>query len=408
MANVYIVDYASSIFSGIGSYMRELIFCLQDIGAKVCLVVLCADNDQFSIVYENGIKKMLLPSIRGSYFHNYNVINFFLRLYISDSSDNIFLVNRNHSALFLKSIKELFPKSKTVFVVHDMVWTSYFKGSFFQFYELVQSLGANQVRYKYKNLLDSCIEERQIYRTVDKIIVLTKQTEKIVKGIYAVEDQKIFYVPNGLRDSQTIIRNENDKLLLKQKLFLNTNEKIILYTGRNNMYKGCYQLLNSFEKVLKQYPNCRLVMVGNLDEPSEVFKSSSNIASKVTYTGHLNIERVHEWYRVADIGVLPSYFEQCSYSGIEMMMFSLSIVSSDGFGLCEMFTDGENAKIAAIGDISKPEIFEKNLAESIIELLMSDDKCKQISKNAREKYLVEYNISHMVNSYSILLNSLLQ
>ena len=66
------------------------------------------------------------------------------------------------------------------------------------------------------------------------------------------------------------------------------------------------------------------------------------------YIGYLQKNELEKWYQLVDIGVLPSYSEQCSYTGIEMMMYSLPIVASDGFGVRNMFHDGSNACIASI------------------------------------------------------------
>lgn len=407
MKNVYIIDdYASSKTNGIGSYIRELTYCLQELGVNVCIVVLNCEIDRFSMTYEDGVQKMLLPSMPGYYFNNYKIINVFLRLYINDSSDNLFLINHSPCELFLKSLKESFPKSKTVFVIHDMGWTFKLLGDTKKLKKVIQTMDSEEIRKEYKNLIDYFLEEQRMYKIVDKIIVLAKETETLLKEIYVVKEQKTFYTPNGLRDSYIQLNNEDEIILLKKKLHLNRNEKIILYTGRIDQVKGSYQLLNCFERVLQQYPDCRLVIVGTLFEPYKILKYSSDVAAKVTFTGQVTAKKVREWYSVANIGVLPSYLEQCSYTGIEMMMYGLPIVTSDGFCLGNMFTDGENAKIAKIENRDNPEVYENNLASAIIELLTSEDICKKLSYNAREQYKSHYNIINMQNNYRILFESL--
>lgn len=79
----------------------------------------------------------------------------------------------------------------------------------------------------------------------------------------------------------------------------------------------------------------------------------AHISTKVTYTGHLERKELKKWYQMADIGVIPSYTEQCSYVGIEMMMHGLPIVTSDGFGLRDMFKDQGNAIVVPIGKRTK-------------------------------------------------------
>ena len=78
--------------------------------------------------------------------------------------------------------------------------------------------------------------------------------------------------------------------------------------------------------------------VGYNEESVSCFKvhlSSVDIffAFDLHYIGYLQKNELEKWYQLVDIGVLPSYSEQCSYTGIEMMMYSLPIVASDGFGV---------------------------------------------------------------------------
>jgi hypothetical protein len=77
MENIYIIDYAGSRTNGIGSYIRELTYCLLELGVNVCLIVLNYETDRFSITHEDGVKKILFPPIRGSYFNNCMTFNFF-------------------------------------------------------------------------------------------------------------------------------------------------------------------------------------------------------------------------------------------------------------------------------------------------------------------------------------------
>jgi glycosyltransferase len=372
---------------------------------NVCLIVFNSETDKFSIIHEDGVQKILFPPMPGYYFDKYKMINILFRLHINDSSENLFIVNHSPCELFLESLKKSFPKSKTAFVIHDMGWTFRFLGDSRKFKEMIQTINLENTNKEYKAMIDYFLEEQRIFKLVDKVIVLARETESLLKEIYAVDEKKIFYAINGLRDSYWPRNDDNEKTILKQKLHLNKDEKIILYTGRCTPVKGTYQLLNCFEKVLRQYTNSRLVIVGTLFDHCKILKYASDIAAKITYTGHVTAVKVREWYRVADMGILPSYLEQCSYTGIEMMMHALPIVSSDGYCLGNMFADGKNSRIAKIESRTNSEKYETNLANAIIELLASEEVCKMLSYNAREKYISYYNISNMKDRYRILLES---
>lgn len=94
-------------------------------------------------------------------------------------------------------------------------------------------------------------------------------------------------------------------------------------------------LLMSFCDMLHKNKNYRLVIIGDGDYSSCLNKCGSDW-KQVTFTGRLSKEQLYNFYQIADIGVMPSMLEQCSYVAIEMMMFGLPMVISTTTGLKEM------------------------------------------------------------------------
>ena len=176
--------------------------------------------------------------------------------------------------------------------------------------------------------------------------------------------------------------------------------------GRFDKNKGIFCLLNSFSEILTQHLNCRLVIVGYDGNIKQILKGCNRIWNKTTITGQLNREELFDWYQIADIGVIPSYSEQCSYVGIEMMMHQMPIVASDGYGVRNMFQEGENALIAAIGNRENDDEFVQNLANRILELLEDDEKRERIARGARKAYEERYTIDRMKEAYLQLLDNL--
>ena len=79
----------------------------------------------------------------------------------------------------------------------------------------------------------------------------------------------------------------------------------------------------------------------------------------------------------ADIGVLPSYTEQCSYVGLEMLAHRLPIVASDGFGMRCMFQEQANIRVAHIGNVKQLDGYKSELVSSTLKLLYLKEKEKQ-------------------------------
>ena len=95
-------------------------------------------------------------------------------------------------------------------------------------------------------------------------------------------------------------------------------------------------MIRSFSQVLQVYPECRLVIAGFLLDPSKVLSLTGNAASKIIFTGQIPKKELDEWISITDIGILPSYTEQCCYWGIELMMHGVPVITTDGFNLQEM------------------------------------------------------------------------
>lgn len=95
------------------------------------------------------------------------------------------------------------------------------------------------------------------------------------------------------------------------------NNKILLYVGRVSLQKGAIDLINSFATVVKYFPKTVLVIAGEF-ESMLLQKINDEIRGNLVLLGTIPHKELCHWYQVADWGVIPSYYEQCSYTGIEM------------------------------------------------------------------------------------------
>ncbi len=95
---------------------------------------------------------------------------------------------------------------------------------------------------------------------------------------------------------------------------------------------------------------------------------------------------------MADIGIMPSFHEQCSYVAIEMMMHGLPIIGSTSTGLCEMIENNVTGlHIPVIEYIDRAEIDSLLLAEKMLYLLQHPIEAKQMGQNGRIRYLNNYS-----------------
>lgn len=407
MKNIYILDeHISSQKNGIGTFLRQLIDCCKK-WSNIYLLRFNANVKEFTLsTSEHGVKQMLFPAFQnGSFVQNGRIVLFFLNMYIKDSIDNLFFVNHSPCSDLLSRIKSNFPLSKIVFCIHDMGWTFRLLGDCNSYRRIVQNKDKEAIQMKHSALLNIYAEEKRMYDLADKVLCLSEDTLELLRTLYMLDEKKVCYIPNGLKDCK---RNKVDCSYLRKSMFVEEQEQILLFVGRVTESKGVIVLVEAFKKVLLSCPCARLVIAGNVNfvELEKLLKCSSSIAPRVTVTGLLDKDSLYKWYSIAQVGVIPSYYEQCSYVGIEMLMYGLPIVAVNNYGVRNMFHDGINAKmISACRQKRKTYLIDK-LAAAIVSLLKSDSEREILAEKARNYYENHYQVQRMENEYKFFIESL--
>ena len=407
MKEICIINYTSNAaVYGIGTYIREYAHCLEAIGCTVNLIELGTDKKNTNLlVKERGnVREIHLPYLQGSGVEPYNKgVCRLLRLYIQDSEQLVFHYHYCQSESLLDEVKKYFPLSKSVFTIHYLSWSASLQGNSALFEQIIRRRNYKKTADKYGSIIDGYTKEKTFWEKIDHLVCLSDDTYKLVRDVYEVKSN-LWLIPNGLRKNFRRL-SDRQKKDLREKYHIRPDEKILLFVGRIHPIKGIYPLLSCFDKVLKEYPDCRLVVIGD-GSINEAITKSGVAGSKIVFTGRLDHKAVCRWYQIADIALFPSYYEECSYVGIEMMMHGLPVVASDGYSVKNMFHDGVNARIAKIENWKKTQKFEENLRQTIVEVLHSD--LSELRKSAEKMYRSKYSIEKMQQGYLELLNVLSQ
>ncbi|CDN30205.1 Glycosyltransferase [Mucinivorans hirudinis] len=388
MRTIYIFDeHQSSCNNGIGTYIRELNACLSDTEYKIIKISCNADVDEFEIDTIRGV--IYFPQFQyGNFTDNSEAISTILALHILDDTNNLFIINHSPSNQLLIEMKEVFPKSKFLFVIHDMCWTAQLMGD--------SKLLLSTEDYALKIRIE---QEKEMIDIVDYVVCLNNETYKVIKDIYSIKTEgKVFVISNGLSNDK---KCGSDRNTIMRELYLDRDEPLVLFVGRLTYAKGLKVLIDAFEIVLKTIPKMRLVLVGTHDPLFARVSISSRLASRIIFTGHISKEELSKWYTVSDIGVIPSFSEQCSFVAIEMMMYSLAIIYADSFGLRCMFDNGNDGCI-----VMRNENFTENLASIIIELNNNNELRQKFQHNAANSYTKKYSSEIMRRNYITMLNKI--
>jgi glycosyltransferase involved in cell wall biosynthesis len=137
---------------------------------------------------------------------------------------------------------------------------------------------------------------------------------------------------------------------------------LVLYVGRLAAEKGLEYLLDAFALASpKLNPTPRLFIVGSgpLRDGLECQIQRLGLTQYVTFTGNLPSEQLPQWYRAADITVIPSLLEWFGAVAVESLACGTPIVGTDAGGIMDIVDEFE------CGLLVKPRD-AKALAEVII------------------------------------------
>lgn len=403
--NIFFIDeHNSSKQNGIGTYRNILLELFAQISTfNMTLISLNSDYHQLTAIRRSFGTEYAFPFIaNGNWRDNGSLIWPLLNLYIKDSQYNTFIFNHSPCANCISNLKSTFPLSKVVFIIHDQGWCEPLFGdsnllAAIEHGEKTEILSNDVADFVH----NYCQEERNIYNIVDSVVCLSDSTEKILHEIYQVPQNKIWKIPNGYNSR---LKLKPTRKCARRRLGLRLDDKLLLFVGRPARYKGVEPLLKAVALVKKTYPAIRCALVGSTHGYMSYENLVKPIAANLIYTGQITQKELNYWYAAADVGILSSYTEQCSFAALEMMNSGVIIVSSDGNGLRDMFKNAKNAYVAHIDSIMKVDLYSKKLANSICRALSASIKeSRRMIKSNRQLLDGKFSPIRMAEAYKALL-----
>ena len=405
----FIDEHNSSMHNGIGTFRDILLPLIAKLPKiKVSTISLNYDCKSPVQIIQHYGTEYAIPTIGNGQWRiqGSNIVKI-LKKSIRDSKYNIFMINHSPCADFIDILKKSYPKSKVTFTIHNQGWCDMLLGSKQLFHKIVydNTLPDEVTEETATYVKNYTQQELAIYDKVDAVICLSNSTEEHLKTIYKIPEHKIHNIANGyINNSQKHIR----KTTARKLLGIREDEKLLVFVGRPSKYKGLDALLQAIAFTHKQYPNMRCALIGTMKGFADFWYIGKTIASKLICTDHLSQKELSLWYAAADIGLLPSYSEQCSLSALEMMNAGLTIVASDGNGLGDMFKNARNAFVAKIGNVLEIRKYAEEISKALKKALdASNTKIKQMRAYNRSLIKSDYSANNMVLKYENLFRSII-
>lgn len=205
-------------------------------------------------------------------------------------------------------------------------------------------------------------------------IVLRFLTSQIVAVGFSVEKahqsrvrKKIVVIPNAVNPILPI--EESERIQLKEKILGPGDFKVITAVGRLSPQKAYIDLLNALAGISKEYPETRLLVVGEGKERRslEGVISDLKLEGKAFLLGERN--DVSQLLQITDIFINSSHWEGLPVSILEAMSAGLPIVATN-VGDIPRVIDGEVGllvepksdflKAALLKYLNQPELMEEH------------------------------------------------
>lgn len=245
-----------------------------------------------------------------------------------------------------------------------------------EFHIFYEKESSDEIKRKIVNTFLSC----------DEVIALSNSWAKWIKE--HINHPSINRIFNGSKDYLI-----NDNLVSKR-------ENILLFMGRIGERKGIFDLIESLNKLNKQFENFKLIIAGDGETTkAKELVNKYGLEDKIVFVGWIGEEEKIELLNKSKVFILPSYNEGMPIGILEAMSAKLPIISTYVGGIPETVLENETGLLFQAGD-------KETLEKQILQILNNDDLCDNFSKNSRERYLNNFSLDIVCNQLNTLYKKL--
>jgi glycogen synthase len=222
-------------------------------------------------------------------------------------------------------------------------------------------------------------------------VIAISQSEKDLIELYCPEVlSRVRIAGNGIDDSF-------DAGNSSQKRCWGKECPVVLYTGRFVQRKGIMELLAAIPEVLKKAPSAQFVLVGGYGGGAEIernwmLETLLPFREHVHFTGWLSPSEVADWYRAADILVVPSWYEPFGMVILEGMLHGLPIAATDVGGPAEILEHERTGLLFPAKNVYA-------LTDALLRLINDSSLRQKLGKSAGSEVRKKWLWSQMVRKF---------
>ncbi|MBI5173917.1 MAG: glycosyltransferase family 4 protein [Candidatus Melainabacteria bacterium] len=370
-------------WGGIGTFVHDLALGLKEIGQEVEVISLSADGTNSVIDYQ-GIKihrvvsdqsleqyQMLLSVM--PYSHSllkalWALHNKFLELHAVNKFDIVEVPEMFGEGVFL-ALSKLCPLVVRLYTPH------------FKFIDDKLHLIDDAFDHQFLGLI-----ERLTLLTADVVTTPSSDLGDYVSSAVGFNADEMVVI-RGLIDTNRFCPDG-------PKALTDDSHLKVIFVGRLEERKGVYQLVKAIPEVVRKSPAVKFYFIGNDTKTARGNKSvlaelkkeleKNGCAEHVVFTGPVPHASMPEYFRSADIFVLPSLYDNAPLTCLEAISSGTALLGTSSGGMKEYVVNGESGSIVPPADVPA-------LAAALTELLNDEKKRKSYGVEARKRALALYD-----------------
>jgi glycosyltransferase involved in cell wall biosynthesis len=224
---------------------------------------------------------------------------------------------------------------------------------------------------------------------VERIIANSEATlSTLIKGNPWLPQNKLVMIYNGI-DPDRYIR-DGSGLKLRDELGIGDIAPVISIVGLLNERKGHRFLFKSLKEISDDFPETRLLVVGEgkMEEELKELAHNLGISDRVIFLGFR--DDVPAIIEGSDVLVLPSLCEGFGYVLVEAMASGKPVVATDVSSIPEIVDDGETGVLVPPGD-------HRRLAEALRKVLGNRELAARMGFLGRKRIKERFSITVMLD-----------
>lgn len=322
--------YPDPINKNLGSFFKEQVKCLANLGVKVSVVYV----EQRSL-HHLTIKNIFKFHFQTEIVHEVNCKEYRINGWKIPGIIGRKIWLRQSENLIIKYI--LKQEKPDLIHAHNVLWAGVVANNIYKEFNIPYVITEHDSAFLIGSLSTKRIKvSRQVYLNASNIIAVSKTLQKNINQI--VPSKKIAIVPN-------IVNTDFFKPLENTKS--NNNITKFISIGNLNRNKGHELQIEAMNNVLQLNKNVTLVICGDGPEKENLKKKISDLhlMKNVILTGYQNKSQILEHLQNADCLLHTSYFETFGVVLIEALACGVPFIATKCGGPEDIFEKGVGSLI---------------------------------------------------------------